>query len=117
MTRKLKLNLEALEVETFETADTAQDGGTVEAFITGICDDTEGLCTGKQSCLALCSAQCEPQSIPCTVQALTCPPPSAQTCATACNSGCNTCHSCQDTCWQTCGQYCNGTCDFQTQCW
>lgn len=120
--RKLKLDLDALEVESFDADGARGARGTVRGHLTYTCwgtghVQTEWPCSGYATCEAVCTAYCEPQTVPCTIRALNCPPPSAQTCATACYSGCETCASCADTCAMTCEQFCGGTCDFQTRCW
>ena len=121
MSKRLKLDLDVLQVESFDTlSGVGPRAGTVFAFISlNGCDTAEGACTGNQSCLAACSAYCEPASFPCSMQAFTCPPPTEQTCETACNSGCATClnMSCQYTCGISCEQFECGTCDFMTRCW
>jgi hypothetical protein len=120
MKKHLTLSLDNLQVESFLTTSLPEDAnGTVRAYITGTgcgnCpNDSNFVCTGQNTCLALCTAQCPPQSIPCTIQALTCPGPTQQqTCQQTC-----TVQSQHDTCQLSCRYFdCNPTCDFQTQCW
>lgn len=120
MKKLLKLSLDDLRVESFRTTSPAQEtGGTVHAHITGTgcgnCgNDSNFACSGAPTCEALCTAYCPPQTVPCTIQALTCPPPTQQqTCGNTCG-----CQSQQATCGISCYYYdCNATCDFQTRCW
>jgi len=121
MKKSLKLNLDDLQVDSFDaTPNEASPRGTVKGHITTPgCGESEGICSGDESCLALCSAYCEPQTVPCTVQALTCPPPTQQqTCQATCQT-CATCNysACQGTCQSCVYHECYGTCDFQTKCW
>lgn len=115
MKNNLKLSLDALQVESFSTTDSAEEmRGTVRAHISGQgCPaDTEMLCSGDHTCQALCSAYCPQQTNPCTLLFLTCPQPSAKTCDATC--GCPYPNPTQAI---TCYVSCDGTCEFATQCW
>lgn len=87
--RKLKLEIESLAVESFAPDASANDAGTVRAYLTAyyeLCQDTD---TWQQSCT------CEP-----TCNAQTCYQCPTGTCAT----GCGTCK----------GAACTGTCNPQS---
>jgi hypothetical protein len=95
---KLKLQLDALSVESFDTSCQARENGTV------LGEQATNTCPGCPTCAATCAYTCDDATCP------NCP-----TCAASCNGTCagNTCwDSCGRTCWDSCG----GTCiDIQYQ--
>lgn len=86
--KKMKLDLEELSVETFDTlpGSSGKAGGTVRAYL-----NTEEII----SCISFCEA---------------CTGDTCDTCAASCGGTCNTCSTCGgSTCEGTCGENtCNG---------
>ncbi|HEX8695613.1 MAG TPA: pinensin family lanthipeptide [Longimicrobium sp.] len=94
---KMKLNLEELQVESFETVAGEPERGTVRGYITGTlgCNCTEDTCASCEGTCDTCFNTC-PDTC-----ANTCP----ATCRNTCPATCNTCDgqaSCVDTCWESC---------------
>ncbi len=88
--KKLKLNLDDLKVESFETTpEQPKPKGTV----VGNAEPTE---------LQPCDYSENPTDCLCVTYAATCP----NTCYNTCASTCSTCGS---TCEQTCGEHCHST--------
>jgi hypothetical protein len=89
---KMKLNLDELQVESFETVSGEQERGTVHGYVTG----TLGCnCTDGDTC-ATCRASCGTCFD-------TCPDTCENTCPDTCVNTCPaTCASCVDTCWESC---------------
>lgn len=81
---KVKLNLDALKVETFDTTPGERARGTVMG--------QQDLCT--------CQTQCTCPGCPTCANYLTCDP----TCPETCDD-----YTCAETCWETC-RSCEGTC-------
>lgn len=80
---KMKLDLDELQVESFETVAGEAERGTVHGYITGTlgCNCTDDTC-------ASCEGTCD-----------TC----ADTCPNTCRNTCPaTCATCPETCWQSC---------------
>ncbi len=101
-TKKMKLRLEDLEVESFETAPEGDPTpqGTVFAYISpgpgNTCDAgcTNSTCGGT-TCQATCVSTCNQ----------TCPP-TCHTCAGTCGPTCQTCGgACGVTCPESCGTF------------
>ena len=92
--RKLRLDLDQLTVESFDTAAKVKEKGTVIAEQQCTCQ-TQCTCPGCPTCGDTCPASC----------AYTCDDPS---CAESCGGSCVPEYSCWDTC---AGQY---TCESQT---
>src|ERR1700754_3249504 len=116
--RKLRLNLEELAVESFDTLRPDEKRGTVEARVETWDEPTCARMTCKETCLAQCSwvTVCAGGSCGQTECCTTWPPgPCGDTCYESCLASCaHTCwHTCQLTCAATCIS-CNGTCEFQT---
>lgn len=89
---KLKLHLDELSVESFDTSCNLKDKGTV------VGEQNTNTCPGCPTCAATCAYTCDDATCP------NCP-----TCAASCNGTCagNTCwDSCGRTCWDTCGIGC-----------
>ena len=88
---KLRLDLEDLSVESFDTTPAARaENGTV--FGQQCTCYTQCTCPGCPTCDASCNGTCD----------ATC----AGTCAASCNGTCN----------YTCGASCYGTCDYTCEC-
>lgn len=94
--RKLKLDVEALQVESFATVDAARRGGTVQGrvddgdlTVTLPADDSDnGFCYTKTTCIGptyCCAATWRPTC------AATCADTCANTCGWLCTWGQNTC--------------------------
>ncbi|HEX8903311.1 MAG TPA: hypothetical protein VF771_00565 [Longimicrobiaceae bacterium] len=107
--RKMKLHLDTLVVESFETRPRGRGSiGTVRAHDSG----TEmtvcwGECGGGDSTYALCTANCgSGEEVTCDKTCVTCP---------ASCDGWHTCpNTCADSCWESCGYDCpsiNSPCD------
>jgi hypothetical protein len=89
---KLKLQLDNLSVESFDTTCEAKGHGTVRG------EQATNTCPGCPTCAATCAYTCDDATCP------QCP-----TCAASCNGTCAgaTCFdSCGRTCWDTCGIGC-----------
>jgi hypothetical protein len=89
---KLKLQLENLSVESFDTTCEVREKGTVFG------EQATNTCPGCPTCAATCAYTCDDATCP------QCP-----TCAASCNGTCDgaTCYdSCGRTCWDTCGIGC-----------
>lgn len=90
MQRKLKLDLDALQVESFDTTSAGnRHDGTV--FGQGCTCYTQCTCPGCPTCDASCNGTC------------------GGTCEASCNG------TCDASCNGTCGDYTNCGCDFGTQ--
>ena len=112
--RKLKLDLDCLVVESFDTRPARAEGGTVfgQATFGESCEGTcytdcwGGTCPNcDQSSIALCTQACG------SGREGTCD----ATCAT-CGDSCNGWRSCIDTCVQTCWESCYGYCFSEDPC-
>jgi hypothetical protein len=89
---KLKLRLDDLSVETFQTAPAENARGTVLGNDDS--DPTDGTCGGYATCDASCEGSCY------------------NTCNNTCGGG-----TCDGTCGFTCSMSCYGTCrNYRTQC-
>jgi hypothetical protein len=88
---KLRLTLDDLRIESFDTTAAAGEKGTVAA---------QEDCTCMSACPTFCPVSC----------------PGLPTCADTCPETCS--ETCDDfTCWETCGLSCGGTCrDFSCRC-
>ena len=89
---KLKLQLDNLTVESFDTTCEVKGSGTVRG------EQATNTCPGCPTCAATCAYTCDDATCP------NCP-----TCAVSCNGTCQgqTCwDSCGRTCWDTCGLGC-----------
>jgi hypothetical protein len=78
--KKLTLSLDALEVQSFVTADDAPGGGTVHGEQCTC--PTACTCPGCPTCDATCPATCE----------------------NTCDD--DTCNTCAASCWESCGKTC-----------
>jgi hypothetical protein len=85
---KLKLSLEALAIESFDTTCTVREKGTV------VGEQATNTCPGCPTCAATCAYTCDDATCP------QCP-----TCAASCNGTCQ-----GATCFETCGASCWDTC-------
>ncbi len=83
---KLKLTLDDLAVETFDTTSVAREKGTVVGEQQCTCQ-TVCTCPGCYTCDATCPQTCDDY-----------------TCANSCGG------TCEQTCWDTCGLTCPETC-------
>ncbi len=90
--KKLKLSLDDLEVESFETTPEITDTkGTVMGYGVNGFEDT-------------CPTEC-------TCDTCVCPGTGGNSCGGTCVSTCvSTCGTCGGTCGNTCGNTCDGTC-------
>ncbi len=98
--RKLRLVLDNLLVESFDTTGTGAPRGTV----VGEQCSCGGTCVGQATCGHTCAYTCDDPTCP------ACP-----TCAASCNGTCDACgsyDSCGDTCFATCGDTCFATCGY-----
>jgi hypothetical protein len=71
--KKVKLDLDAIQVDTFEVTQTPSGRGTVQGHV----------------CCACCG--CDPCCCTC-----------CDTCAATCAASCQSCQTCLDSCWGTC---------------
>lgn len=86
---KLKLHLDELAVESFDTSPVTREKGTVVGEELCTCP-TICTCPGCPSCDATCAQTCDDY-----------------TCAASCEGTCvASCDSCRATCWDTCGRTC-----------
>lgn len=86
---KLKLHLDALAVESFDTCAADRDKGTVVGEELCTCQ-TVCTCPGCPSCDATCAQTCDDY-----------------TCAHSCNGSCDpACVTASPSCWDTCGRTC-----------
>lgn len=85
---KLKLSLEALAIESFDTTATVREKGTMMG------EQATNTCPGCPTCAATCAYTCDDATCP------QCP-----TCAESCNGSCQ-----GPSCWDTCGGSCFDTC-------
>lgn len=83
--KKVKLDLDAILVDSFEVTETPRGRGTVRGHVCCVC--------GCDPCCCTCCATC------------------GNTCLASCNGSCQTC---EDSCWGTCFEVtCVGrSCDF-----
>lgn len=85
---KLKLAIDDLAVDSFDTTSLAKEKGTVvgaQCTCWTVCT-----CPGCYTCDATCPQTCDDN-----------------TCAVSCNGTCgDTCESCSPSCWDTCGRTC-----------
>lgn len=88
---KLKLDLEELGVESFDTQGGVKERGTVVGEQQCSC---VGTCYWQATCAATCAYTCDDQTCP------ACP-----TCAASCNGTCE-----GNTCWDSCGASCWDSC-------
>jgi hypothetical protein len=98
--RKLRLDLDELAVETFETAADARERGTVrarcdESLSNDFFTDNDIECYTNTPTVAECTCYLD---VCCPTYAETCP------------------DTCQLTCRETCGRSCWGTCDYTCRC-
>lgn len=91
---KLKLSLESLAIESFDTTRTAREKGTVVAEQNQCTCLTQCTCPGCPTCYNTCEYTCDDATCP------ACP-----TCAASCNGTCQ-----GATCYDTCGVSCFDTC-------
>ncbi|HVH11786.1 MAG TPA: hypothetical protein VM759_01980 [Longimicrobium sp.] len=109
--RKLRLDLDAVQVESFVTDAAAGGRGTVDArqrITFGCPPPSQNTCAGTCSC-------------GCGTGALTCDWTCGSTCAASCNGTCGdptcaaTCgDTCAGTCWDPTCESCLATCNFAT---
>jgi hypothetical protein len=85
--KKLRLQVEELAVESFDTSYLQHERGTVEGH-SGTCTDPESC---DYSCHSLLPSDC------CTVD-VTCPASCAQSCQVSCNGTCNGLFTCDERC-------------------
>jgi hypothetical protein len=107
--KKLKLNLEDLRVESFETMppNVRGRGGTVFGkFDTGDCRDTQADCTTIENCSAGCSDYCTNEPVP--THENTC-----LNCGDTVNDGCSPTRDCNGGTWNnpSCPPGCGNTSD------
>ena len=95
MKKKLRLTMDALEVETFEAAGESGARGTVFARETYApeCETEEMYCTTSDTVWEQCTN--DPWNLNCYSYAVQCPLTSGWTC---CGSGCTEGHTCQHWC-------------------
>ena len=89
---KLKLHLEDLGVESFDTTCVVKEKGTVVAEQNPCTCYTQCTCPGCPTCYASCNG----------------------TCNTSCNGTCGA--SCEATCGGTCEWTCDASCDYTCEC-
>jgi hypothetical protein len=98
--RKLKLDLDALGVDSFDTLGGTKAKGTVLA--------EQGASTYYTLCVGPCAYTYDDPTCPaCPTCAYTCDDPTCPACPT-CAESCN--GSCDATCYETCGVSCWGSC-------
>ena len=90
MRTKLKLNLDELAVDSFDTVGAEKTKGTV--FGEQCTCYTNCTCPGCPTCYASCNGTCD---------------------ASACNGTCDA--SCNGTCGASCDYSCGGTCDYSCE--
>lgn len=100
---KLKLDLNELQVETFDTSPEENEArGTVQGhYVSG----EPEFCTDFTICIEICPL---PTRGTCASCGNTC----GGTCGHSCGGTCASCNTCGGTC--TCGNTCGGTCVFCT---
>lgn len=99
--KKLRLELDALRVESFDTAGGAGGRGTVQGHNVTYGESWDWPCEPVDSDYTADPAQCQTQ---------------AYTCAASCNGTCHscngTCHSCYATCYGSCQRTCDNSCEI-----
>ena len=108
---KLKLDLDALTVDTFDTTPAAHAGGNVVANQQATMATCPGICgtqTNQPSCLTCIVQTCGIFSCQHLTCHATCPPTCQATCQQSCQGTCQM--TCPNTCQQTCNITCNGSC-------
>lgn len=91
--KKLRLDLDELEVESFDTRGGAREKGTV----VGEQCSCGGTCYPQATCPQTCAYTCDDPTCAYTCDDATCP--------ASCNGTCA-----GHTCWETCGGTCYDTC-------
>ena len=113
---KLKLDLDALNVETFDTQPEERDGGTVlgNANVSGqvTCVSCYGTCATCVSCQGTCNLSCIVRTCAGVTCGVTCVGNTCFFCTEAATCPATCAQTCQYTCKQTCAVTCKWTCEY-----